>query len=133
MVVVNCRGCGRLFNQISRERLCPLCKEKLEDKFQQVKKYLTENPNATIEEISRDNDVTSKQIKQWVREERLVFSKDSPVGIECESCGKMIRCGKYCDTCKGNLTHTLQSALDKKTVPLSPTRDRSGDRMRFLQ
>ena len=44
MNVTNCRSCGRLFNVLSNEKICPDCRKKLEDKFQQVKKYLEENP-----------------------------------------------------------------------------------------
>ena len=40
MNVTNCRSCGRLFNVLSNERICPECRKKLEDKFQAVKKYL---------------------------------------------------------------------------------------------
>lgn len=133
MNVVNCKTCGRLFNRISDERVCPQCKQKLEEKFQNVKEYLNENPRCPMEELAQENDVTVKQIKQWVREERLVFSEDSPVGIECENCGQMIRSGKYCATCKSKLANNLQKAY---AVDPPKTREdgvrRDGSRMRFL-
>lgn len=132
MNVSNCRGCGRLFNVTTNPRLCPECVKKLEDKFQEVKKYLYQHPGAGMEEVSRENEVPIQQIKQWVREERLVFGEDAMSGIECELCGKMIRSGKYCDECKLQLANNLMSALDKPTKSQikKPVHDR--DCMRFL-
>ena len=72
------------------KKLCPACKEKLEEKFQKVKKYIEENPRENINQVAEACDVTIKQIKYWVREERLSFTDDSLVGLECERCGKMI-------------------------------------------
>lgn len=133
MNVSNCKGCGRLFNAISTERLCPDCRKKLDDKFQEVKAYLEEHPNASVDEVSRENEVTTKQIRQWVREERLTFSEGSMEGIECENCGKMIRTGRFCDACKGNLANSLNSALDKPSrMPEPKKSDRDKNRMRFL-
>ena len=76
----SCRSCGRLFNYIQGPPICMACKQKLEDKFLQVRDYIRENDSATMKEISEDNEVSVKQIKQWVREERLTFTDHSPVG-----------------------------------------------------
>ena len=100
MEVRNCKGCGRLFNVLGTEKLCSACRQGLEDKFQEVKKFLDENPNSSVETVSREMDVSTKQIRQWVREERLIFSEGSMEGIECEMCGAMIRTGRYCEKCK---------------------------------
>ena len=74
MDVRNCRTCGKLFNVLSGERICPACKQALEDKFQEVKEYLRQYPNSSVEQTATDNDVSVKQIKQWIREERLILS-----------------------------------------------------------
>ena len=37
MEVSNCQACGRLYNVMGRERLCPACRAKLEEKGQEVK------------------------------------------------------------------------------------------------
>lgn len=133
MNVMNCKSCGRLFNVMANEKICPACKQALEDKFQEVKRYLEENPNSSVEQVANENDVSVKQIKQWVREERLIFSEGSLQGIECESCGKMIRTGRFCDECKANMTNTLKNALDRPKAPEPKRPVRDGDRMRFLQ
>ncbi len=133
MDVKNCRGCGRLFNYLQGPQLCPACAGKLEDKFSQVKAYLEEFPNATIPEVSKDNDVSTKQIEKWIREERLAFAENSPLGLECEKCGTLIKSGRYCEKCRGKITSTLRSAYSptpQKKDPRKVISDR--DRMRFL-
>ena len=132
MDVINCKGCGRLFNALTRVRLCPNCQAKLEDKFQDVKRYINENPGSTIDMVSQECDVPAKQIKQWIREERLTFSEDSMQGIECEQCGAMIRSGRFCESCKTKLQNELKSAT---YIPSAEEKkaSRDKDRMRFLQ
>ncbi|MCI8785457.1 MAG: flagellar protein [Eubacterium sp.] len=129
----SCRSCGRLFNYIQGPPICMACKQKLEDKFLQVRDYIRENDSATMKEISEDNEVSVKQIKQWVREERLTFTDHSPVGIECETCGKMIRTGRFCDKCKNSMASNLQAmyAMPVKQEE-SGSRSKGKDRMRFL-
>lgn len=134
MDVRNCRGCGRLFNYLQGPHLCPACMQKLEEKFSQVKGYLEDNPHATIPEIAKDNDVSTRQIEQWVREERLYFSDDSPYGIGCERCGKIIKTGRFCDSCRNDMANTFQNAYQKKEAP-KPKSSRvisERDKMRYL-
>ena len=44
----NCRICGKIFNYVVGPVVCPRCKEKLEEKFQEVKKYIQDNHGADI-------------------------------------------------------------------------------------
>lgn len=133
MNLATCRGCGRLFNIISNSRLCPNCVNRLEEKFQDVKKYLNEHPNASVNVVSEECDVTVKQIKDWVREERLSFTAGSANGITCDGCGEMILTGRFCANCKQKMQNNLMSAIDTPKLENSKKRDRDRDRMRFLQ
>ena len=95
--------------------------------------FIRENPTASLTEVSEANEVTVKQLKTWVREERLKFSDDSPVGIECMNCGTMIKFGKYCDACKGKVINNLNQAIHSEPVRADkPKRKSDGNRMRFL-
>ncbi len=133
MDVKNCKDCGRLFNYVTGPKLCPACRELLEEKFQEVKKYIEENPKANISDISNELEVEMSQIQQWIREERLVFTADSVVTIECESCGKFIRTGRFCDQCKGEMTRSLNTAFRREPEKVEPKKDlRDKGRMRFL-
>ncbi len=136
MDVRNCKNCGRLFNYLNGPSICPACKDELENQFVQVKEYVRENPGATIQMVADDNGVTVQQIRQWVREERLEFSKDSPVGIECEICGATIRTGRYCEACKGKMQKELDSVIMKKDPRddiRAKRRERETNKMRFLK
>ena len=133
MEVRNCRSCGRLFNHMGGIPICPDCTKKLEDTFQAVKEYLRENPKATVSQVSEEMDVSVKQIKQWVREERLSFSSTGADGIVCEHCGAPITTGRFCDKCKSNMTDSLNHAIEKPKATVVKKQEKDGNRMRFLQ
>lgn len=130
MEIRNCRNCKRLFNYISGESLCPGCRKLLEDKYQEVKAFVKENPGMNITQVAEECDVSIKQIKMWVREDRLQFSDDSLVGLDCERCGKMIHSGRFCKDCANGLQDAFNS-LYKKNTPAAPKPSSSG-KMRFL-
>jgi flagellar operon protein (TIGR03826 family) len=133
MEVKSCKGCGRLFNYMGGQPLCQSCVKKLEEKFQEVKQYLYDNPNASVNEVADSNDVSVKQIKQWIREERLMFSSANAAGIVCEHCGTPICSGRFCDKCKAELSHSFSGAISKPRELESGKKERDGNRMRFLQ
>lgn len=133
MDVRNCRTCGRLFNYLTGPSLCESCKAALEDKFEEVKEYVRDHRDAPINQVSEDCDVSVKQIKQWIREERLILTEGSGVYIECESCGAPIRTGRFCESCKNRIAGDLQSAYAKPVKVEEPKKQkRDGNRMRFL-
>ena len=132
MDVRNCKNCKRLFNYLGGEQICPACKEELEDKFTKVRDYIWDHKNATMEEISEANEVSVKQIKQWVREERLVFTEDSAIGIDCENCGAPIKSGRFCEKCKAEMSNNLSSLIKKPKIEEPVKQKKDGDRMRFL-
>lgn len=132
MDVRNCRNCKRLFNYIGGAKLCPACKEELEKKFTQVKEYIRNNKSASLKMISEDNEVSVQQLHQWVREERLVFTEESMVGLDCEKCGKTIRTGRYCDQCKNQMLHDFGNVYKKEEKVITKKDPRSREKMRFL-
>lgn len=135
MEVRNCRQCGRLFNYIggSYSYLCPNCVKKLEEKFHEVKEYIEDNKNATMVEIAEACDVSTKQLEKWVREERLCFSPESSIGIECEICGTTIKSGRYCEQCKGKIANDLGGMYKKPEKQPEVKKDnRTSAKMRYL-
>ena len=105
----------------------------MEEKFQQVKEYVRSNPGATIQMVSEDNDVTVQQIRQWIREERLSLSVAGADGIVCETCGKPIRTGRFCEKCKNNMANALAESIHKPEPPQPQETERDKNRMRFLK
>ena len=132
MEVKNCKGCGRLFNYLQGPPLCPACTADLENKFQQVKDYLRENPKAQLNQIAEDNEVSVKQIRQWVREERLTFTEESQITLDCENCGAPILTGRFCDRCRTSLQNELNGAIKRPVRRETQKQTRDRERMRFL-
>ncbi|MBO4898936.1 MAG: flagellar protein [Lachnospiraceae bacterium] len=133
MDVRNCRGCGKLFNYVSGPFMCPACREKLEEKFQEVKKYIQENKGVTVSAVAEACDIDSNQIRQWIREERLEFASGASE-ICCEKCGTPITSGRFCDKCKNSMVNSLNNVYAQE-APAKPERnDKSdgGPKMRFL-
>ncbi|MDD5900132.1 MAG: flagellar protein [Lachnospiraceae bacterium] len=132
MDVRNCKGCSRLFNYIGGQPFCPECSKALDLKFDEVRDYVYEHPRAGIQQVAEDNDVTVAQIKRWIREERLAFSEDSQVGLECEGCGKMIRTGRFCEGCKTKYINGFTSISRPKEEPEKKISKAQGPQMHFL-
>ena len=132
MNVRNCKNCGRLFNYIAGPPVCPACKEEMEKKFQQAKEYIRENRNSTVTMVAEEIDVPESLVKQWVREERLVFADAAIAGIGCEVCGSPILTGRFCDKCKNQMMNDLNGAIKKPEAPVIQKREKDNPRMRFL-
>ena len=132
MNVRNCRKCRRLFNYVVGPVLCNQCKQEMEEVFQVVKKFIRENPGCDIRMVAETCEVDPMQIRQWVKEERLCFSDDSPSGIPCERCGVTIKSGRFCNACKTDIKSDLRSVMPKATVA-QPARSNVDHRMRYLE
>lgn len=122
MNIRNCVKCGKIFNYSMGKPICPNCRQSLEELFKETRLYIKRNPKASIAEVSQACEVEVSQIKQWVREERLSFSSDSAIGIDCELCGKTIRTGRFCDECKGNMSKDLMNAT-KRSEPMDEMKE----------
>lgn len=136
MNIRNCRNCGRIFNYVGGSFLCQPCREKMEEKFHEVKEYIRSNPGVGIPEVSEACDVEPSQIRQWLREDRLEITEDSPIFLNCESCGAPIRSGKFCEKCKLEMTNGFKSVLKssrpaKEAAPAHKP-DSTSAKMRFL-
>lgn len=132
MNVKNCRNCGKIYNYIGGLPICPACREAADKKFAEVKDFVRDHKGCTIKMVSEECDVDESQVRQWVREERLVFDTESGIGIVCESCGTIIASGRLCDKCKMNLVNGLQAAGRRPVNPQQQKPVRESPRMRFL-
>ena len=75
-------------------------------------------------------DVPVKQLKEWIREERLQFTTATGE-VCCENCGKPITTGKYCDECRKNMINRLDNAYQKPKQEVKKS-TRTNPKMRFL-
>ena len=83
MDVRNCKKCGNLFDYTGNP-VCPACEKQMEEKFLEVRQYIYDHPGASMPTVAEDMDIPIQQIKKWIRQERLCFTKDSGVSIDCE-------------------------------------------------
>ena len=131
MEVGGSKQCKRLFNYLSGPSICGACKDVLEEKFIHVKEYIREHPKEGINEVAEANEVTANQIRRWIREERLAFSEESGVGLDCESCGRLIKSGRLCPECKEKFVGTVD-ALYGKGNSVVEKKHREAARMRYM-
>ncbi len=84
--------------------------------------------------VAEECDVEVSQLRQWVREERLVFAEGSGMALECEICGAPIMTGRYCEKCKSETMNELLGAGRHPVVqPTQQKKDFADNpRMRFL-
>lgn len=113
MDVRHCKNCGQLF-QYDGSPLCRKCAKAMEEKFIEVKTFIRDNPYAKITEVSEVNEVPIPQLKRWIREERLSFTKESGVSLSCEKCGASILTGRFCRSCKDHMVNGLGKAYEEK-------------------
>ena len=132
MNVKNCRNCGKLFNYIAGPNICPSCKDEIEKKFQQAKEFVRNTAHATVAMVAEEVDVPEQQVKQWVREERLVFSDSAIAGVVCEVCGEPITTGRFCAKCKNQVMNDLNGAVKRPEAPVIQKKEKDNPRMRFL-
>ena len=116
-----------LINKKLPERL-----KNLDELYENTKKYIYDNPNATINQVSDEVGVSIQQIQRWIRQERLSFSDASPIGMDCEKCGKMIKTGRFCQACKNTMKSEF-SAITSREPQMEKLREKDANaRMRFL-
>lgn len=135
MNVRNCKKCGKIFNYTTGQPICSHCKKDLEVKFKDVRQFIRRNSDASIQMIAEECDVEVKQIKQWIKEEKLSFSKDSTIGIECEKCGANIKTGRFCETCKADTLSNLNSVRKPKNsepIEKTPEKENKSSGMHFI-
>jgi len=133
MDVRNCKNCGKLYTYLgSTTPVCPACIKAMDEKYEEVKKYIYDNPRCSINQVSEDCEVTVQQIQRWVREERLTFSEDSDIGIGCEGCGAMIRTGRFCNDCKNRMRGEINGITSRAKAQNTPAPSKQSAKMRFL-
>ena len=132
MDVRNCRQCNKIFNYIGGEPICPECMKQSEDKFDEVKRYIYDHPKCGMQEVSKEMEVSLGQIRKWLKEERLEFSEDSEIALNCEKCGKRILTGRFCKGCKAEMSNQFSSLYKKEEPKITIEKKKSDNRMRFL-
>ena len=94
-----CTNCNMPFNQVRNEEQCPACAASGDATFRRIKEYLYEHQGASASELVSVLGVSMRQIRQFLREDRLEVVGDGYSGLRCDKCGANIKTGRYCEAC----------------------------------
>lgn len=132
--VRNCRRCGKIYNYLGGPPICPDCKRLDELDFKRVKEYLYDSPGATVSQISTELDISVEKIKLFLKEGRLeiIGGDEGNLILECESCGKAIKTGRYCELCEKTLSTSFKSLAGQIGQSLSEAEAKRSHNLKYL-
>ncbi|NMA67732.1 MAG: flagellar operon protein YvyF, partial [Clostridiaceae bacterium] len=93
--VKNCRRCKKIFMYAVGPQICEKCKKLEEEEFERVRLFLRDFPGATIQEVSRETEVSTQLIYRFLKEGRIEVADDSPIALLCENCSTRIKSGRF--------------------------------------
>lgn len=114
MNVRRCVMCGVLFNSFGSKK-CPECIQEMDRKFLIIRDFIYQNEEADVMQISEETGIDGKVILEFLKEGRLTLGIESSL-LSCESCGKPIRSGKYCEACRQELEDALNGRVSRNKI-----------------
>lgn len=134
MHACNCGRCGKLVIS-ETSSICPDCIDAEEREFNTIKEYLNENPLATVFQVSVSLNVPIRNIKRYLRENKLeVIERGNQKNdfLRCLKCGEPIHCGCYCTKCATSIqnnhiyedmpSHSYNSSASRKSTLVCSSR-----------
>jgi len=106
-----CSRCGRLYAR-TLHAICGNCLKEIEEEYQRCHRFLRENRGCTLQELSEETGVSTRQIAKFIHEGRISLSDSPNLAYPCESCGKMIREHALCTDCRNNLARQVKNATE---------------------
>ena len=122
MEIMNCQKCGKVFTRTNEAFICSECNKEEEAIYLRVKEYLDSHPECRMDELVRETEASTKRIMRYLREGRIQLAHSS-TELRCQSCGRPIRSGKFCDPCVISINHEVQDLFTEKK-PKMHTMDR---------
>ncbi len=113
--ILNCPRCNKIFVKNLRD-VCTDCYREEENDYQTVHQFVRKRDNrmASIIEVEQETGVDKTLIYKFIRQGRIHLASFPNLAYPCESCGKMIREGRICGECKGNITSGVERADREK-------------------
>jgi flagellar operon protein (TIGR03826 family) len=111
MELINCPNCNDIFVKNQFRDTCPKCWKKEEEDFQTINQFMRkrENRAATIEQVVEQTGVSEELILKFIKKGRLQLTNFPNLGYPCDKCGRIIRTGKLCENCAGELREGLKT------------------------
>lgn len=107
-VMRNCKKCGSLYQYYGNTQLCPTCCQQDEADYQRLRQYLIEHPGARMFEVSTLLGIPVNRIKRYLQEDRLQIVEKNNSFLRCETCGRSIQSGLYCEECLDKSKHDFK-------------------------
>ena len=128
----NCRRCNKIFPYLAGLPICPACAQEDEQIFKDVSLYIREHPGVSLNEVSKELDISYDKLMKYVKEGRLqILSGDGEYVNFCEKCGEMIKKGKFCKACEYHISNVLDES--KRNLQNKLTRlEKNRSEYRFL-
>lgn len=101
--ITHCSKCGYAFTAEDyagyEAFLCPHCGNEDMTNFGRIHRYLETHGSASMYQIYENTGISTREIKQYLRESRVEISENSKAFIRCEECGAEIKSGRVCIKC----------------------------------
>lgn len=114
---------------------CEDCHDIAFDDYGKARSYIERNPGATQAQITEGTGVSSKSIRQMLKESRLEIASESRTFLKCDICGINIRHGSLCDKCEVSY-HRNQEEQERTKRSISgygmDTKSREEGEMRYI-
>ncbi len=123
MNVRNCRDCGALIPGSATH--CNDCSTAQEQRFERVRQYLSEHPNADLPALISATGVSEREVMQALRQGRLVAKSLAVEAVRCRRCGSQIAPGQICGGCVSQQAGKVRKGPGPRPEP----RRSSGSRM----
>ena len=123
MNIIQCPLCRKAF-QSQGNKVCPNCLGKMDEYFFKVRDYLDDNPDASIDKVSEETEISQRVIMYLIKEGRVIMKGEGKAfddTLTCEICKIPIFEGRICEKCKKNLAKAIDNttAGNKKPAPSS--------------
>jgi flagellar operon protein (TIGR03826 family) len=111
MELINCPNCNDIFVKNQFREICQKCWKKEEEDFQTIYQFMRkrENRAATIDQVVEQTGVSEELILKFIKKGRLQLTHFPNLGYPCDKCGRIIRTGKLCENCAGELREDLKT------------------------
>ena len=116
---VTCTRCGKIFVKTDRS-ICNDCIKEEEAKFDEVRAFLKEYPDSTLQEVSEACDISPKRIMKYVQDGKIEITPGMTGIHKCAKCGTSITIGRFCEKCIAKLSNKVKSIAPSKEEKENP-------------
>ncbi len=117
-----CERCKKLYT-VGTLKICSECMKELDECVKTIKEYLNDHPRANINTISKETEVSERDIFYLLKNERLELVNAQLV---CDKCGAPIEHGRYCAECQEEMRRefsNLENNMKRERIGEDEKRD----------